>query len=251
MTESILKIQQLDKQYGATPVLDQLNLDIPGGHIVGLFGPNGCGKSTLMKIIAGMLQPDRGEILFCGKPLSWADREDIAFLPDKLYLKGFETPEKLIHLHQSYFKSFDVERCRSLLTFFQFNTSTPIGNMSRGMREKLQISFIMARNAKLYLMDEPISGIDPAARDIVLDGVLRSYNPEPSLNLTSHLIHDVEPIIDYAIYMDHGRVLLAGNRDDLCRERENSLDGIFRDLYRWPTSEIPNPLAQTGFVQKR
>ena len=207
MGQGLVHVEHLTKHYRKTPALRDYSLSLDSGHIVGLMGPNGCGKTTLLKILAGVLSDYAGIVTIGGCTPGVATKEIVSYLPD-------------------------ADKAASMVDFFGLPSDRRLSEMSKGMGEKLQISLIMSRRARVFLLDEPISGVDPATRDIILEGILREFNPESLLIMSTHLISDIEHFVDYALFMKEGQVLLQGDADDLRATHGDSLDAIFRKEYR-------------------
>ena len=231
MSEFVLSCKNLCKSY-KFPVLNNLNVNVPGGNIIGLLGPNGCGKSTFMKLVSGLLVPDGGEIYICGKPRSEESNAYISYLPERTYFTGGMKVEELIEYFSDFYADFDSEIARNMMSDLGIDTNAKLKTLSKGTKEKVQLIMVMARRAKLYLLDEPIAGVDPAARDYILKTIIGNYNPEASVIITTHLIHDIEPILDSFVFMGKGgRILLSGNADEVRAERGKSLDELFREVF--------------------
>lgn len=230
--QGLVHVEHLTKHYRKTPALRDYSLSLDSGHIVGLMGPNGCGKTTLLKILAGVLSDYEGIVTIGGCAPGVATKEIVSYLPDADFLNADWTAEGAIRVYSMFFADFDADKAASMVDFFGLPSDRRLSEMSKGMGEKLQISLIMARKAKVFLLDEPISGVDPATRDIILEGILREFDPESLLIMSTHLISDIEHFVDYALFMKEGQVLLHGDADDLRATRGDSLDAIFRKEYR-------------------
>ena len=220
------------KKYGSLPALNGLSLSLPPGQIVGLLGENGCGKTTLLKILAGVLAGYSGDVRIAGHVPGPESKALVSYLPDTSFLPDAARVSYCLELYTDFFADFQPEKARDLIGFFGLSESARLKQMSKGMREKVQIALAMSRDARVFLLDEPISGVDPAARQVILDGIVRNLSEDSLLLITTHLVHDLEPILDAAVMMRHGRVLLSGDADDLRGSRGASLDQIFRETYR-------------------
>jgi ABC-2 type transport system ATP-binding protein len=218
--------------YGATTALDGLELQLTPGRIVGLLGENGCGKTTLLKVLAGVLSGYSGSVRIDGHAPGPESKAIVSFLPDTSFLPDSARVSYCLELYRDFFADFQAEKARDLIGFFGLGESTKLKDMSKGMREKVQIALAMSRDARVFLLDEPISGVDPAARQLILDGLLRNLSEDSLLIISTHLVHDLEPILDAVVMMRHGRVLLQGDADDLRGQHSASLDQIFRETYR-------------------
>ena len=234
MTDSttLVEARGLTMRYGAVSALDGLDLALPPGKIVGLLGENGCGKTTLLKILAGVLSGYSGTALIDGHAPGPETKAIVSFLPDASFLPDSARVSYCLRLYRDFFPDFREDKARDLLGFFGLDESTRLKEMSKGMREKVQIALAMSRDARVFLLDEPISGVDPAARQLILDGIVRTLSEDSLLLISTHLVHDLEPILDAVVMMRHGRVLLAGDADDLRASHSASLDQIFRETYR-------------------
>ncbi len=231
---SVLEIRELSKSYKKNkPVLNGLTLSIPAGRIVGLLGPNGCGKSTLIKLISGLLQPDSGEILVDGKKIGEESKAVVSYLPERTYFNSWMRVEQLIEYFTEFYADFDPQRAFSLLYDLKINPKAKLKSLSKGTKEKVQLILVMSRNAKLYLLDEPIAGVDPAAREYILSTIVGNYNPEASIIITTHLITDVEQVLDDFVFLGFGgEILNSGNAEDVRNESGKSLDMLFREVFR-------------------
>ena len=233
MSEPILTCTDVWKDYGTGfPVLKNFNCSLPSGKIIGLLGPNGCGKSTLIKLIAGILVPDRGEIKICGEPRSEASNAFVSYLPERTYFNPNMTVEESILFFADFYEDFDVDAARKMLADLNINTSAKFKALSKGTKEKVQLVLVMSRRARLYLLDEPIAGVDPAARDYILKTIISNYRPDATVIITTHLIYDIEPILDeFAFLGKRGEIMLSGVTEQVRAERGKSLDELFREVF--------------------
>jgi ABC-2 type transport system ATP-binding protein len=230
----ILECKNLTKAYKKNvPVLSGLNLTIPAGKIVGLLGPNGCGKSTLIKLIAGLLQPNSGEITVGGLPVGEKSKALISYLPERTYFNNRMKVSELVTYFKEFYEDFDADRAYALLSDLSIDPKARLKTLSKGTKEKVQLILVMSRNAKLYLLDEPIAGVDPAAREYILSTIVSNYNPEASIIITTHLITDVEQVLDDFVFLGYGgKVLRAGNAEETRNETGKSLDQLFKEVFR-------------------
>jgi len=232
MSNYVLTCKNLCKSY-KNPVLKNMNVDLPSGKIIGLLGPNGCGKSTFMKLISGLLVPDSGEIYVCGEPRSDTTNAYVSYLPERTYFTGGMQVEELIEYFSDFYGDFDALAARGMMRDLGIDTKSKLKTLSKGTKEKVQLIMVMARKAKLYLLDEPIAGVDPAARDYILKTIIGNYNPEASIIITTHLIHDIEPILDNFVFMGRGgEILMSGSADEVREEHGKSLDELFREVFK-------------------
>lgn len=231
---NILECKNLTKSYKRNkPVLNNLNLEIPAGRIIGLLGPNGCGKSTLIKLISGLLQPDSGEILIDGIPVSDKTNALISYLPERTYFNSWMKVEELIMYFEEFYADFNAEKAFKLLYDLKIDPTQKLKSLSKGTKEKVQLILVMSREAKLYLLDEPIAGVDPAARDYILSTIVSNYNPEASIIITTHLITDVEQVLDDFVFLSYGgQILNSGNAEQTRIESGKSLDMLFREVFK-------------------
>lgn len=234
MNVPVLTCRNLCKSYKqGMPVLNNLNMNLSGGKIVGLLGPNGCGKSTLIKLISGLLTPDSGEIFICGEPRSEASNALVSYLPERTYLTPSMRVKDLLDYFSVFYPDFDDTTALRMLEDMNIDVSQRMGTLSKGTKEKVQLVAVMSRRAKLYLLDEPIAGVDPAARDYILQTIIGNYNPEAAVIITTHLIHDVEPILDEFAFLGYGgQVLLSGVADEVRATHGKTLDELFREVFR-------------------
>lgn len=234
MSEPVLVCTALNKSYkNGEPVIENLNISLPAGRIIGLLGPNGCGKTTLMKMIAGILVPTSGEIQICGEPRSEKSNALISYLPERPYFNQSMTVAETLAYFCDFYSDFDLERAKNMLRDLGIDEKKRLKHLSKGMKEKVQLVLVMSRRAKLYLLDEPIAGVDPAARDYILSTIISNYAEDASIIITTHLIHDIEPVLDEFVFLGFGgKVLLSGVADDVRAERGKSLDEIFREVFK-------------------
>lgn len=234
MSTPILTCRNLCKSYKpGVPVLKNLNLTISGGNIIGLLGPNGCGKSTLMKLIMGLLAPDSGEIEIMGEPRSEKTNAYVSYLPERTYFNNYMPVEDLLTYFSEFYEDFDETLARKMLFDLGIDPKARLKTLSKGTKEKVQLIMVMARRARLYLLDEPIAGVDPAARDYIMNTIINSYNPEAAVVITTHLIYDIEPVLHKFAFMSYGGVIkLAGSADEVRAEHGKSLDELFREVFK-------------------
>jgi ABC-2 type transport system ATP-binding protein len=229
---ALLTINHLSKSFGDYAALTDVNLTIEPGRIIGLLGKNGAGKTTLLKLICDLLTPTDGEVLFEGAPIGVESKKEIAFLPERTYLDKSMTIQQTLRMFQDFYDNFDVNKAKKLLADLDLPEDRQISKLSKGMQEKLQLVLVMARKAKLYILDEPLGGVDPATRDYILDTILRSFDDGASLLISTHLIADIERILDDVIFLDRGKVLLTAQADDLRNETGLSVDDNFRRMFK-------------------
>ncbi|MFC4138312.1 MULTISPECIES: ABC transporter ATP-binding protein [unclassified Microbacterium] len=226
-----IEITGLTKAYRGRPALQDLSLSLAPGQIVGLMGDNGSGKTTLLKILAGVLAEWQGEVRVAGHIPGPESKALVSFLPDASFLPDTHKPADSIAQFARFFADFDEAKARQMVDFFGLPWDRTLKEMSKGMREKLQISLAMSRRAKVYLLDEPISGVDPASRDVILRGILSNFDEDALMLISTHLIQDVEQIVDSVLFLRGGAVLLQGGADELRAEHGVSLDALFRKVY--------------------
>lgn len=228
----LLTCEGLTKHYGTKNALDGVDLHIGFGKIVGLLGPNGSGKTTLIKLANGLLQPDSGSIRIAGMKPGVESKAIVSYLPDADWLPGWMRVEQLVEMFGDFYKDFDPARANEMLANLELSPKDVLKTLSKGNREKVQLILAMSRNARLYLLDEPIGGVDPAARDYILDTIIRNYDPEAAVILSTHLIADVERILDEVIFVSQGQVLFQSTVDAIREEKGKSVDALFREVYK-------------------
>ena len=232
MNDQLVTCTGLTKRYGGKTALSGLNLELGRGRIVGLLGPNGSGKTTLIKILCGLLQPTEGAVLVDGQKVGPASKAIISYLPDRMYFADWMKATDLFDLFADFYADFDRVRAMSMCASLGVTPSDRLKSMSKGTKEKVQLVLVMARKAQLYLLDEPIAGVDPAARDFILSTILTNYNEDGTVMISTHLISDIEKVLDEAIFLKDGQIALHDTVDNI-RERENkSVDALFRDVFR-------------------
>lgn len=228
----LLECINLEKSYGNKKILKNINLKIPRGKIIGLLGKNGTGKSTLIKLINDLLTPTSGKILVNGQKIGIESKKIISYLPERTYLDKSMRIKEIITYFEDFYDNFDAEKARKLLKDLNLDEDLKLSKMSKGMQEKLQLVLVMSRKAKLYILDEPLGGVDPATRDYILDVILNNFDDNASLIISTHLISDIERILDEVIFIDKGKIILTSSSDEL-REKENSsIDEIFRRMFK-------------------
>ena len=229
---NLLEIQGLSKTYDKKQALNDVTLNIAPGHIVGLLGPNGSGKTTLIMIICGLLQPTNGSVLVDGNPVGPKSKAIVSYLPDKTYLDENMTIESVIAMFKDFYEDFDENRASEMLSSLKIDPKSKLKTLSKGTKEKVQLILVMSRRAKLYILDEPIAGVDPAARDYILRTIISNFEPSASLIIATHLISDIEPVLDEAIFLQNGSIKLYQSVDDIRAEHGKSVDELFREVYR-------------------
>ena len=232
MNQFVLKTTNLTKGYGPFPVLNGLNLELPQGKIIGLLGPNGSGKTTLIKLIAGLLTPDAGGIEVCGVPAGVQTKALISYLPDRTYFDQNMRVSQQLDYFSDFYEDFDRARAQAMLQDLQIPLNVKFRTLSKGAREKVQLVLVMSRRARLYLLDEPIAGVDPAAREYILQTIVQNFDPSATVVISTHLIADVERVLDDFISLYQGQIVRGGNADAVREETGKSLDELFREVFR-------------------
>ena len=213
-------------------IVKEVSVHIGEREFVGLLGPNGSGKTTLIKLANGLLTPSEGEILIDGQAPGPYTKSLVSYLPDREYLAEWMSAGQLMDLYADFYRDFDRDRAMEMLLRLNIGEDMRIKEMSKGTREKTQLILVMSRKAKLYLLDEPIGGVDPATRDYILDTIIRNYNPDAAVVISTHLIADVEQVLDDVIFIDKGRVVLQSSVDEIREERGMSVDQYFREVFK-------------------
>ena len=232
MSDKLIVCQGLSKAYGRKPALSGVDLEVGRGRIVGLLGPNGSGKTTLIKLLCGLIQPTAGTLAVDGLPIGPETKALISYLPDRMYFASWMRATDLFDLFRDFYRDFDYDKALAMCRSLGVEPRDRIKTMSKGTKEKVQLVLVMARKAQLYLLDEPIAGVDPAARDFILRTILTNYNEEGSVLISTHLIADIEKALDEAVFLKEGKLVLHETVDNI-REREGrSVDALFREIFR-------------------
>ena len=228
----LVKCINLEKSYGDKKVLKNVNLVIPNGKIIGLLGKNGTGKSTLIKLINDLLTPTSGQVLINGKEIGVDSKKIISYLPERTYLDKSMTVKQVLEYFKDFYENFDIEKAKKLLKDLDLDINQKLSKMSKGMQEKVQLVLVMSRRADLYILDEPLGGVDPATRDYILDTILSNFNEGASVIISTHLISDIERILDEVIFIDKGEIKLVSDTDELRNKEKSSIDEIFRRMFK-------------------
>ena len=228
----LIEFRNLSKNYGAKQALIDINLKIEKGKIYGLLGPNGSGKTTLIKIINDLLQPSSGEILVKGKEPGIESKKIISYLPERTYLNMNMKVSELIQFFKDFYQDFDEKKALKLLNKLKINENDKLKNMSKGTKEKVQLVMVMSRKADLYILDEPIGGVDPASRDYILDTILTNFNEGSSIIICTHLIADIEKILDQVIFINQGKIVLNEDADTIRKKKQTTIDKLFREEFK-------------------
>jgi len=228
----LLEINNLNKSFDNKEILKDINLSIQSGKIIGLLGKNGVGKTTLIKLINDLLTPTSGEILIKGQKIGVETKKVISYLPERTYLNKQMKVSEVISYFGDFYDNFDSEKAKKLLKDLDLDINQKLTQMSKGMQEKVQLVLVMSRNADLYVLDEPLGGVDPATRDYILDTILSNFNENASVIISTHLISDIEKILDEVIFIDKGQIVLQSDADKLRNKENASIDEIFRRMFK-------------------
>lgn len=229
---NVLTCKDLSKKYGRTPALRGVSLNIESGRIVGLLGPNGSGKTTLIKLANGLLTPDGGSITVCGMLPGKGTHALVSYLPERSVLPEWMNAAQVVDFYADFYADFNRDAANTMLDRLNIDAKMKIRQMSKGTREKVQLIMVMSRQAKLYLLDEPIGGVDPATRDYILSTIISNYNPEAAVVISTHLIADVEKILDDVIFINNGHAVLETSVEAIREERGVSVDALFREVFK-------------------
>ena len=228
----LLEIKNLTKIYEKKEALKDVNISISSGKIIGLLGKNGAGKTTLIKLINDLLTPTEGEILVKGNKIGVETKKVISYLPERTYLNKQMRVYEVLDYFKDFYDNFDIEKAKKLLKDLDLDINQKLSKMSKGMQEKVQLVLVMSRNADLYILDEPLGGVDPATRDYILDTILSNFNENASIIISTHLISDIERILDEVIFIDKGKIVLQSDTDKLRNKEKSSIDEIFRRMFK-------------------
>lgn len=228
----ILECSRLTKKFGSLKALDDISFQINPGRIVGLLGPNGSGKSTFIKLATGLLTPNEGEIIICGQKVGIETKAKVSYLPDKNYLNDWMKVSQLIDYFSDFYSNFDKNKAYEMLKHLNINSADRLKTMSKGTKEKVQLILVMSRKADLYLLDEPIGGVDPAARDYILNTIISNYNEQGSIIISTHLISDIEQVLDDVIFIKQGSIVLSDSVDHIRSQHQKSVDALFREVFK-------------------
>lgn len=229
---TLLECKDLTKTFGTKTAVDHISLNIEAGHIVGLLGPNGSGKTTLIKMITGLLTPSSGKLYFKENPIGIESKKCISYLPDHTYLNMEQRVSDVIRIFKDFYDNFDESRAYDMLEKLKINPNDRLKSMSKGTKEKVQLILVMSRKADLYILDEPIAGVDPAARDYILNVILSNYEPTASILISTHLIADIENILDEVIFIRNGQIHLVSSVEDIRAQEGKSIDTLFREVFK-------------------
>lgn len=229
---TLVKCKNLSKAYGSKVALAEVNLAIPRGKIVGLLGRNGAGKTTLIKLLNGLLTPTSGTVRVNDQPIGVETKKIISYLPERTYLNKYMRVREVLQFFSDFYEDFDRQKAEELITKLELDLDSKVVNMSKGMQEKLQLALVMSRSAELYILDEPLGGVDPATRDYILDTFLANFSERASMLVSTHLISDIERILDEVIIMNKGKIVMAGDADELRCKEDASIDEIFRRRFK-------------------
>lgn len=230
---ALLECRKLTKRYKTKEVLKQIDLKLESGHIIGFLGPNGSGKTTLIKLINGLLTPTEGELLFCGEKIGVQSKKHISYLPDQTYLNMNQRVKDVIDFFKDFYEDFEEARAYDMLKKLQIRAEDRLKTLSKGTKEKVQLVLVMSRRAKLYVLDEPIAGVDPAVRDYILNTIISNYEPDASVLIATHLIADIENILDEVILIKNGQIMQHTSVDDIRSREGKSVDAYFREVFRY------------------
>jgi len=229
---AILECRELTKQFSQRLALSKIDLSLERGKIIGLLGPNGSGKSTLIKLANGLLTPTAGEIRIAGMPPGVETKKIVAYLPERTYLSDWMTVGDVLNYFGDFYENFSLEKARDMLDRLGIDIKDRLKTMSKGTKEKVQLILVMSREAELYLLDEPIGGVDPAARDYILNTIITNYNENATVVISTHLIYDIEKVLEEVVFLNEGQVALRMTVDEIREQKGTSVDALFREVFR-------------------
>ncbi len=232
MTDVLLECKNLCKTYGHKSALNGISLQLQPGKIIGLLGPNGSGKTTFLKLINGLLTPSAGSLLINGKPPGRESKAIVAYLPERTYLNDSMKVREALRFFADFYSDFDLQRAEEMLRNLNIETTARLKTLSKGTKEKVQLILVMSRDAQLYLLDEPIGGVDPAARDYILNTIISNYNSQATIIISTHLIADIEKVLDEVVFISEGRIVLSSSVDEIRAENGKSVDALFREVFK-------------------
>lgn len=228
---NILETKNLSKNYFSKKALNNVNIEIPKGKIIGLLGPNGSGKTTFIKIAVGLLNTYSGEILIDGQKPGVYTKSIVSYLPDRNHLYKWMKINDALEFFSDFYEDFDMDKANELLKFMKLKKNDKINTLSKGMIERLNLTLVLSRRAKLYILDEPIAGVDPVAREKILDAIINNYSEDSSMLITTHLVKDIERIFDDVSFISKGEIILSGNAEELRTQKGKSIDGLYREVF--------------------
>ena len=228
---NIIEMTNLSKSYSNKKALNNITLNIEEGKVVGILGPNGSGKTTLIKILAGILRQSKGQVTIVGKTPGVDSKSIVSYLPDRNFLYDWMKISDAINMYKDFFDDFDEKRADELLEFMKLEKGMKVKELSKGMQEKLNLTLVLSRRAKVYILDEPIAGVDPVARDQILDAIINNYSKESSMLITTHLVRDMENLFDDVVFLREGEIALQGNADELREEHSMKIDSLYKEIF--------------------
>lgn len=229
----VLHLSGVTKRFGAVTALNNVSLTLESGKIIGLLGPNGSGKTTLIKLVNGLLQPDAGTVLIDGEMPGVNTKRKVAYLPDKSFLNSWMRVEQIVDMFAEFYDDFRTDRAYDMLTNLGVDRKAKLKTLSKGNQEKVCLILVMSRQAMLYVLDEPIAGVDPATRDYIISTIINNYNPEASVLISTHLISDIENVLDDVVFIQNGEITLHKSVEAIREEHHESVDALFREVFRW------------------
>lgn len=229
---TLVNCSNVIKTYSGKYALSGISLNLERGKIIGLLGPNGSGKTTLIKLLSGILTPTSGSLQIDGKDIGIETKKIVSYLPERTYLNDWMTVEQIIHFFQDFYSDFRADKAYDMLARLNINPKDRLKTLSKGTKEKVQLILVMSRQAQLYLLDEPIGGVDPAARDYILNTIITNYNENATIIISTHLIYDIERVLDEVVFISQGRIQMAASVDDIREKQGKSVDEMFREVFR-------------------